>query len=431
VVQVGGMEDGDGRRNHKISSRKQEEEIQKEKNLIRTLNSICAGFHDLRDTCSSSDFTCLKTQEQIQVFMKELKSHSIYNSCDDSVVPYKLHRDTKEMRISRPLLTFLANKDDESLRKFGQLFMIHEILHNVFQGINNGNYSGIGRAGVLVERIDYTADAFAVCVCTAWTLRKNGLDTIEKQRNDGQCGTILNNYIKMVLNGLQAFDFDPKQVERFRRRADKQEKRNNKKRKHNGGETIDSIDAAEDSNCPKSLSLRRMTETRMRRYLIWCLLAERAWIVKDINDVYNILRDEKMKLQITPLKFSLNKEKDSVITSSRIQQHKQLLKEQQEREAENTKNNTAEMEIDKDESSDDEDNKNFRKKKRERKERKEKIEAPYRIFIELNSYFYRINDDDLAVRILETLFTFNWPEMTRLMQKVHSFLPQEPTEPFF
>jgi len=69
--------------------------------------------------------------------------------------------------------------------------------------------------------------------------------------------------------------------------------------------------------------------------------------------------------------------------------------------------------------------------KKKKKTREEKIEAPYRIFIELNSYFYRINDDDLAVGILESLFTFNWPEMTRLMQKVHSFLPQGPTQAFF
>jgi len=320
------VENGEGRRQRKGEWRKQEEELQKEKQLNQALQFICAGFHDLRDTCSPYDFECLKTKDQIQNFMKELKAHSIYNSPDDAVVPYKLNRETKQMRISRALLLFLADKDEESLRKFGQLFMIHEVLHNVFQGINNGNYSGIGRAGVLVERIDYTADAFALCVCIAWALRKKGLDTIEKQRQDGQCATILNNYIRMVLSGLQAFDFDPKQVERHRRRLNKRSKRRK------------CIGENEDQH-PKNLSLRRMTETRMRRYLIWCLLAERSLIVKDLNDVYNVLRDEKMKIQITPLKFSLNKEKDSVVMVSRIQQHKQLLKEQQEREAAKTINN--------------------------------------------------------------------------------------------
>jgi len=224
---------------------------------------------------------------------------------------------------------------------------------------------------------------------------------------------------------LQAFDFDPKQVERFRKRADKQGKRNKRKRYNNGDNNEDDVgDSSKSPTHTKGLSLKKLTETRMRRYLIWSLLAERSLIVKDLNDVYTILRDEKMKIQITPLKFSLNREKDSVVTASRVQLHTRLLKEQKEKE----KITGAQLEIDNDESSDDEDSRNFRPN---RKEKKEKIEIPYRMFIELNSYFYRINDDDLAVGILESLFTFNWPEMSRLMQKVHSFLPSEPTQSFF
>jgi hypothetical protein len=50
-------------------------------------------------------------------------------------------------------------------------------------------------------------------------------------------------------------------------------------------------------------------------------------------------------------------------------------------------------------------------KRRKRKQRKEK-EIPCRIFIELNGYFYRIDNDTMAVNIREAFFSFNWAELS-------------------
>lgn len=85
--------------------------------------------------------------------------------------------------------------------------MLHEVLHNVLQGLNNSNYSGVGRAGyffilhcniigVVVERLDYTADAFSLCVSIAFDVRTKNIP-------DSKASELAVFYVESVLNGLQ------------------------------------------------------------------------------------------------------------------------------------------------------------------------------------------------------------------------------------
>lgn len=65
-------------------------------------------------------------------------------------------------------------------------------------------FSGVGRAGIVVERIDYIADSFSLCVSIAWTDRMFGGKTTVKE--------VAAKYIETILNGLQAFDMNPKKT---------------------------------------------------------------------------------------------------------------------------------------------------------------------------------------------------------------------------
>lgn len=84
-------------RHHRKRYRKKEELSQSA--LKDTLQHICNGFRKFRDAAIESDLVCLRQPDQRKLFLEEAKLHDINPQIDNSVIPYKLHRDTKKMHI--------------------------------------------------------------------------------------------------------------------------------------------------------------------------------------------------------------------------------------------------------------------------------------------------------------------------------------------
>ncbi|MBL8618796.1 MAG: SAVED domain-containing protein [Deltaproteobacteria bacterium] len=174
---------------------------------------------------------------------------------------------TRTLTIGPGLLHPLAQLGEEVLVRLGQLFALHEIVH-ADQGIESHNYRGIGRSGVVLEDVDFWADAFAIGTAALHAVAQNG------QAGRSRCGTILVQFIDAHIAAMRAFD----QMEQ-------------------GGQT-----------------LRVMPERRLRRYLIWYLQRARAQAVSQPQHIRALL-DDRLVVELAPLRGRLDERYDKIVES--------------------------------------------------------------------------------------------------------------------
>lgn len=171
------------------------------------------------------------------------------------------------LTIGPGLLHPLAELGEEVLIRLGQLFSLHEVVH-ADQGIESHNYRGIGRSGVVLEDVDFWADAFAIGTAALHTVEQNGPAGLNR------CGEILVQFIDAHIAAMRAFD----QMEQ-------------------GGQT-----------------LRVMPERRLRRYLIWYLQRARAQAVRQPQQIRELL-DDRLIVELAPLRGRLDERYDKIVES--------------------------------------------------------------------------------------------------------------------
>jgi hypothetical protein len=175
---------------------------------------------------------------------------------------------TGTLSVGAGLLHALAALPSAVLGRLGQLFTLHEVLH-ADQGIESHNYRGIGRAGVVLEDVDFWADAFAVGTAAQHEISRKGPEGEE------QSADILVGLIDAHINAMQAFDV----VEQ--------------------GSHILTI----------------MPERRLRRYLIWYLQRARAGAVRSSQDLAPLL-NERLVVELAPLRGRLDSRHDKVVEAA-------------------------------------------------------------------------------------------------------------------
>lgn len=187
---------------------------------------------------------------------------------------FDLDVDTATLRFSAPLLDALAPPDgwdhasaaDElAVRRAAKLFILHE-LHHVDQKLNRGTYYGIGRASVVLEDIDYHADAFALATLIeheiAW-------QDPSGEANRPQIATAC---VEAHLRTLEAFD-----------RAEH-------------GEYIE-----------------RLAERRLRRYLVWHLQRLRMKTLHADAWSAGLALDARLLVELAPLSGRLDARYDKLV----------------------------------------------------------------------------------------------------------------------
>ncbi|MCB9796290.1 MAG: SAVED domain-containing protein [Alphaproteobacteria bacterium] len=162
------------------------------------------------------------------------------------------------------LLHALSGSPASELQRLSQLFVLHELYHYE-QGVDSLNYRGVGRAGMVLEEVDYQADAFAVLTATLWEVRRKG------EEGEETCGAILQRNLNAVLDALQAFD------------------------------RMEQGDA-----------LHVLPERRLRRYLIWALQLARARTVRRPEDI-EALFTARPFVEVAPLRSSLSPTQDKLV----------------------------------------------------------------------------------------------------------------------
>lgn len=162
------------------------------------------------------------------------------------------------------LLEALRNADEDKQGDFARLFLLHELYHDA-QGIRSTNYFDIGRAGVVLEHVDFAADVFAVRVAANMDLRQAG------DSADDRAKAIAKRWMEAVVFGIECFDL------------------------HEHGARI-----------------QRLAERRLRRYLTWHLQLARAETVGKADDLRALLRTV-LTAELAPLASRLDARYDKEV----------------------------------------------------------------------------------------------------------------------
>lgn len=186
----------------------------------------------------------------------------------------------RRVTLGRGLCQALRGCSAAVQRDFGQLLLLHEIAHDS-QALRTSNYYGVGRAGVVLERVDFEADVLALAVLLRWSLRRGG------PRAQEQPGALASRWVSSMLAGLAAFD-----------RAVQ----------------------------PERQRIERLYERRLRRYLVWHLQRARAEALRGVSDgigVEDLLQhvDElcrgRLTVELAPLVGRLDERFDKLVDAVR------------------------------------------------------------------------------------------------------------------
>lgn len=173
-----------------------------------------------------------------------------------------LHR---RLEFGHGLLQGLLLVEESVLPTLGQLFVLHELVHDP-QWITSNTYRGIGRAGFAIEEIDYWADAFAIAVAFEVNLAKS----------DGRSpSAILGALIHAHVGAMRAFD------------------------RMEQGEVIGTL-----------------SERRLRRYLIWAVQGARAATITS-PDHARLLLDHRVCAEVAPIRGRLDQRDDKIVLEVR------------------------------------------------------------------------------------------------------------------
>ncbi|HRI65290.1 MAG TPA: hypothetical protein PK156_13670, partial [Polyangium sp.] len=167
--------------------------------------------------------------------------------------PFQLRVQEGECFLGEGILHALVQSTPEQQKDFAKLLLLHEILHD-WQELRNTNHSLIGRAGFVLEHIDYLADVFAVQTLVNVDLQRTEANTTTQLR------TCVRQWLNMVLHGIEAFD--------------KAEQGNEK--------------------------MSRLAERRLRRYLLWHVQFARARTIKTATHFERMMQSS-LTVELAPL----------------------------------------------------------------------------------------------------------------------------------
>lgn len=168
------------------------------------------------------------------------------------------------LSLGEGLCEALRGKPEATIRGISAQLIVHELFHG-FQSLTYGNYREIGRAGVVLESIDYEADVFAV----------RALARLRAEESNVSLPDALREEIRRLIGGIETFD-----------RAEQ-------------GPRID-----------------RLSERRLRRYLIWWLQLARAQRVQANCDVDRLFA-ARLTAELAPVPGRLDHRHDKIVTGHR------------------------------------------------------------------------------------------------------------------
>lgn len=164
------------------------------------------------------------------------------------------------------LLEALRGGESEQQGRFARLLLLHELIHE-HQGIRSTNYHDVGRAGVVLESIDFSADVLALRIATSSALRR----LLGPAPAAGAVAAEVTRWLDAVLYGIQAFD-------RWQHGA----------------------------------RIAELAERRLRRYLTWHLQRVRGETIESATHVESLL-DTTVTVELAPVRARLDHRFDRLV----------------------------------------------------------------------------------------------------------------------
>lgn len=233
----------------------------------KTLDTMIEGIEELRKTLRKGDFPAWDLADQSNKYIKFLKDLRIPREPEE--MGFGLSLVHRELKLGQGLLdaartaTRTAN-DAEVLKRFAGLLLLHEMYHDD-QDLRTTNFAEIGRAGMVLEEVDFWADAFALETLIRWDIRQGGPRAKEKSAE------LACKWIDTAIFGIEAFDhFEP------------------------------------------GAQIEQLYERRLRRYLIWHLQFERARTIRTSEDI-GALFGERIFVELAPLEGTLDHRQDKLV----------------------------------------------------------------------------------------------------------------------
>lgn len=229
------------------------------------LDQMLSGFESLKDSLLPQDLPTSISEVEREAFCRRLKSLQLDRQPAGSGFWLRVLED--KLQIGEDLLEPARSLTEEDQKRFLHLVLLHELLH-FDQHLDRYNHHNIGSAGLVLEEVDFTADAFAIGTAAAWELRCGD------QRGTGRVAARTSQYILTSLRGMMVFD----------------------RLEH--GEQI-----------------RRLAERRLRRYLIWHLQYLRAQTLTNEHSPH-ILFSHRLAVELAPLAGYLDAHYEKFVRSA-------------------------------------------------------------------------------------------------------------------
>lgn len=225
------------------------------------------GIEELRDTIEPRDFPVWgPDDDERRTWIDYLRDLKIPREAEGDA--FGLSVLLRRLALGRGLLQALRGSPRDMQQSFAQLLLLHELFHDG-QDLRTSNYYDVGRAGTVLEAVDFAADAFALAVLIAWDLPRSGPRAAER------AGDIAARWVGRAIRGIEAFDL-----------------------------------------LEQGTRIERLYERRLRRYLVWYLQQERARVVRPgknaRRDVEQLFAG-RLAVELAPLAGHLDARFDKIV----------------------------------------------------------------------------------------------------------------------
>lgn len=233
---------------------------------VRLLRGITDEIDRLKSRLAVDHLPPLLHPDEKQRFVERLKTIEVGR--DPEGEAFELSVAERRLTFGRGLLEALRHAQEDLRVRIGLTVFLHELFH-FDQHLHSTTYRGIGRAGFVLEEVDYWADTFAAYTLAKLEISRLGDEGRENARD------IVTRYVDVVLAGIEVFD-------RFEQGA----------------------------------RIERLYERRLRRYLTWHLQRTRAEALVCEDQLW-VLFGQRLAVELSLLRCQLDDRSDKLVLGVR------------------------------------------------------------------------------------------------------------------
>lgn len=240
----------------------QDEEAIADRGRVRDV--LLSAINELKNEVAADDLTSPLLPGEHEAFLRNLAALTYVESDADE---FSLSIAGGTFSFGAGLLEALRGAELATQQRFAKLLMLHELFHE-HQNVRSTNYYEVGRAGVVLESVDYVADVFALRVMTRSVFRRSPPTSPETTR------AMATEWFDAATFGIHAFD----QLEHGAR-------------------------------------IQRLADRRLRRYLTWHLQRVRVEAVDTPADVETVLA-ATVTAELAPVEARVDRRSDRQVVAA-------------------------------------------------------------------------------------------------------------------